>query len=54
MRAKHRYANQGLTEFCRRRGCSISHAWRVITGKRESRSLMDAWMAFKKRQEGRS
>jgi len=42
--------NRGLSAFAREQRVTINHAWRVITGRRESARLLAAWQAFQARK----
>jgi hypothetical protein len=41
----------GICAFARSQNVDRVHAYRVLTGRRESRRLLAAWNAFKKHQE---
>jgi hypothetical protein len=43
--------NIGLSIFSREQDVTVTHAWRVVTGRRESRRLLAAWKAFKAQKE---
>lgn len=46
--------NRGLTEFSKKQGVTVMHAWRVIEGQRRSDRLLAAWQKFKAELEVRS